>query len=79
MEVIITKMITKQQAINAPYSTMERIAMAMYDEYCTSVGGKAYDGRPLPTAKEFFADATKAKQSRGWMSAASKALELILY
>ena len=60
-------------------STMERIAMAMYDEYCTSVGGKAYDGRPLPTAKEFFADATKAKQSRGWMSAASKALELILY
>lgn len=72
-------MITKQQAVNAPYSTMELIAMAMYDEYCEKVGGKAYDGRPLPTAKEFFDDDTKAKQVRGWMAAASKALELILY
>lgn len=72
-------MITKEQAQNAPYSTMEKLAMALYDEYCAEVGGKAYDGRPLPTAKEFFADDTKAKQARAWMAAASKALELILY
>ena len=58
---------------------MKKLAKAMYDEYCDKVGGKAYDGRPLPTAKEFFADDTKAKQARGWMAAASKALELILY
>ncbi len=72
-------MITKEQAQNAPYSTMKKLAMALYDEYCAQVGGKAYDGRPLPTAKEFFADAAKAKQARAWMAAASKALELILY
>ena len=58
---------------------MKKLAMALYDEYCDKVGGKAYDGRPLPTAKEFFADDTKAKQALGWMAAASKALELILY
>ena len=72
-------MITKEQAQNAPYSTMKKLAMAMYDEYCAKVGGKAYDGRPLPTAAEFFEDDTKAKQALGWMAAASKALELILY
>ena len=72
-------MITKEQAQNAPYSTMKKLAMALYDEYCAQVGGKAYDGRPLPTAKEFFNDDAKAKQARGGMAAASKALELILY
>lgn len=71
-------MITKEQAQNSPYSTMKKLAMAMYDEYCAEVGGKAYDGRPLPTAKEFFNDETKQKQAMGWFAAASKAIELIL-
>lgn len=71
-------MITKERANNAPYSVMEQVAMAMYDEYCAAVGGKAYDGRPLPTSAEFFEDDTKAKQQRGWFAAASKALEIIL-
>lgn len=71
-------MITKEQANSAPYSVMEQVAMAMYDEYCAAVGGKAYDGRPLPTAAEFFEDETKQKQAKGWFAAASKALELIL-
>lgn len=71
-------MITREQAQSAPYSTMKKLAMAMYDEYCAGVGGKAYDGRPLPTAKEFFSDETKQKQARGWFRAASKAIELIL-
>lgn len=52
--------------------------MEMYDAYCKQVGGKAYDGRPLPSAEEFFDDDTKRKQVRGWLAAASKALELIL-
>lgn len=72
-------MITKEQAHNNPYSTIEKLAMAMYEEYCAEVGGTAYDGSPLPTAKEFFSADTKAKQARAWMAAASKALELILY
>lgn len=71
-------MITKDQAKNAPYSTMKGLAYAMYDAYCVQVGGKAYDGRPLPTAAEFFADETKQKQALGWFAAASKAIEMIL-
>ena len=71
-------MITKEQGQNAPYSTMKKVAMAMYDEYCAGVGGTAYDGKPLPTAKEFFADKTKERQISGWLRAASKAIEIIL-
>ena len=71
-------MITQEQAKNAPYSTMKKLAHAMYDAYCVEVGGKAWDGRPLPTAKEFFADETKQKQAMGWFAAASKAIEMIL-
>lgn len=70
---------TKEQAQASPYSSMKKVAMAMYDEYCKVVGGKAYDGRPLPTAKEFFADDTKQKQQRGWLAAASKAIEILIY
>lgn len=50
----------------------------MYDEYCREVGGKAYDGRPLPTSKEFFNDETKQKQAMGWFAAASKAIEILV-
>ena len=71
-------MITQEQAKNAPYSTMQKLAHAMYDVYRVQVGGKAYDGRPLPTASEFFADETKQKQAMGWFAAASKAIEMIL-
>lgn len=56
---------------------MEKLAHAMYDEYCVEVGGKAWDGRPLPTAAEFFADDTKRKQAQGWFAAAGAALDLI--
>ena len=70
---------TKEQVKNAPYSTMKKVAMAMYDEYCREVGGKAYDGRPLPTSKEFFSDGSKLKQQRGWFAAASKAIEILIY
>lgn len=58
---------------------VKELAVRLYDVYCAAVGGKAWDGRPLPTGAEFFADETKAKQAEGWMAAASKALELILY
>lgn len=62
----------------APYSTLESLAMQMYDDYCAAVGGKAYDGRPLPTAEEFFSDDSKAKQVRGWLAAAGSALAFVL-
>ena len=69
---------TKEQIEKHPHSTMKRVAMAMYDAYCEQVGGKAWDGRPLPTAKEFFADETKQKQVMGWFAAASKAIEILV-
>lgn len=57
---------------------MVKVAMEMYDAYCEQVGGKAFDGRPLPTSAEFFEDVGKRKQAAGWLAAASKALEIIL-
>ena len=49
---------------------IERRAVRMYDVYCAAVGGKAYDGRPLPTGAEFFADAGKQKQADAWRAVA---------
>ena len=37
-----------------------------YDAYCRSVGGKAYNGEPLPA----FADIAKDSVRRGWEHAA---------
>ena len=33
----------------------ETAARAMYDAYCDAVGGKAWNGQPLPKSGEFFA------------------------
>lgn len=49
----------------------------MYDAYCEKVGGKAFNGDPLPKSEEFFADKTKEKQVNAWISAADVALELL--
>lgn len=48
----------------------ERRAVRMYDVYCAAVGGTAYDGRPLPTGAEFFADPGKQKQADAWRAVA---------
>jgi hypothetical protein len=53
------------------------LASKMYDAYCEEVGGKAFNGDPLPKAIEFFADPTKTKQSNAWLIAADTALELL--
>ncbi len=44
----------------------EELAHKMYDAYCEAVGGKAFNGDPLPPASEFFADESKQKQADGW-------------
>lgn len=51
----------------------EESAGQLYDHYCAAVGGKAYDGRPLPAWKEFRADVTKKKQSDAWVEVAKLA------
>ena len=49
---------------------IEKLAMFLYDEYCTSVGGKAFNGDPLPKSEEFFNDALKQKQVKAWIDVA---------
>lgn len=51
------------------------LAGQLYTEYCTMVGGKAYDGKPLPTWKEFSADSSRLIQFNAWCAVAYKALE----
>lgn len=48
----------------------EQLAREAYDIYCAAVGGKAWNGQPLPTAAEFFEDATKTTQADGWRAVA---------
>lgn len=50
--------------------SMEQIANRCYTEYCEQVGGKAFNGDPLPKWEEFQADPAKAKQVAGWYQVA---------
>lgn len=37
----------------AQYSTLEALAMQLYDDYCAAVGGKASDGALSPQRRSF--------------------------
>lgn len=52
----------------------EALARDMYDAYCEAVGGKAFNGDPLPNSNKFFTDQRKEKQSNAWIVAADIAL-----
>lgn len=45
-----------------------------YDAYCESVGGKAYNGEPLPA----FKDIAKESVRRGWEAAAGAVAEALV-
>jgi len=45
-------------------------ACLAYSAYCDAVGGKAFNGDPLPDWKTFRADPAKAKQADAWEAAA---------
>jgi len=53
-------------------STMA-IAVPLYETYCQSVGGKAFNGDPLPAWKEFNEDPAKQKQVNAWLNVAIEA------
>lgn len=55
----------------------ERLAADLYETYCASVGGLAWNGDTLPSWEEFRADPKKQKQSDGWMAVAVRAIELL--
>lgn len=55
---------------------IEKIAGQLYETYCQAVGGKAFNGDPLPTWAEFRADPAKQKQGEAWIAVAQKALQI---
>ena len=55
--------------------TITDTAIELYDVYTAAVGGKAYDGRPLPSGAEFMSDPTKQKQADAWRAVAVHAVQ----
>jgi hypothetical protein len=55
----------------------ETVAKAIYTTYCAAVGGKAFNGDPLPDWETFSADETKQVQVNAWLAAADRAIELL--
>lgn len=54
------------------------LAKKIYDKYCESVGGVAFNGDPLPKSDEFFSDPSKTKQADAWRAACKEPYELLL-
>lgn len=55
----------------------EILARLMYDDYCRAVGGKAFNGDPLPKSEEFFGDLSKVKQANAWRVVAETAIKCL--
>ena len=53
---------------------MMKLAGELYETYCQSVGGKAFNGDPLPSWADFSKDPAKQKQVEGWVAVANAAL-----
>jgi hypothetical protein len=53
----------------------EELADKLYTKYCVEVGGKAFNGDPLPSWQDFRDDPTKLVQSNAWVAVASTAIE----
>lgn len=49
-------------------------AKKLYDAYCVAVGGKAYNGDPLPSWEVFYMDDNKRVQANAWIEAAKTTL-----
>jgi hypothetical protein len=54
--------------MNSPQA--ENLAGVLYTAYCKAVGGKAFNGEPLPDWQTFKADPQKYKQLCGWIAVA---------
>lgn len=53
---------------------IDQKAIELYDIYTAAVGGKAWNGDPLPCGKDFMSDPTKQKQADGWRAVAAHIL-----
>jgi len=56
---------------------IEELAGLLYKTYCNSVGGKAFNGDPLPDWDAFRSDAKKKVQSDAWCAVATVAIQNI--
>ena len=54
---------------------IDQKAIELYDIYTAAVGGKAWNGDPLPCGKHFMSDPTKQKQADGWRAVAAHVCE----
>lgn len=52
-------------------------AIELYDIYTAAVGGKAWNGDPLPTGKEFINDPAKQLQANAWRAVAEHTISAI--
>lgn len=50
----------------------------LYTTYCASVGGKAFNGDPLPTWEEFYGDSEKQIQVRAWLDVGQRAIDMLV-
>ncbi len=53
---------------------IEKMAGELYTIYCQAMGGKAFNGDPLPNWEKFRADEKKKVQSDAWMTCARHAI-----
>lgn len=60
-----------QSLESTPDLTDELNAGLAYEAYCRKVGGKAFNGDPLPDWDSFRADPKKKPQSDAWVEVAS--------
>ena len=67
MNTCTNKTITKMKDINQK-------AIELYDIYTAAVGGKAFNGAPLPCGKDFMSDPAKQKQADAWRAVAAHVL-----
>lgn len=53
------------------------LARTMYERYCISVGGRAFNGDPLPGWVDFCADPKKVTQAEAWFAVARHVLNCL--
>lgn len=70
------QLILKQKTMSKIDSDI--LAKKVYDTYCKAVGGKAFNGDPLPHSSEFFNDPTKERQANAWRKALDEPYVLLL-
>ena len=69
------------EAIGKERTIMINIPMfagELYTTYCEAVGGKAFNGDPLPSWEQFQTDPTKEKQVKAWLAVAADAHSKLL-